>query len=56
MEGIFWLIFAATSIPMFKLLPFFGINKYWAIACVIPIAVPVLAWFMAMKLQELEKR
>lgn len=56
MEGLMWLIFAATAIPMLKLLPFFGIKKYWAAACIIPIGVPILAWIMAMKLQELEKR
>jgi len=56
MEGLFWLIFAATAIPMFKILPFFGINKWWALACVIPIGVPILTWVVGMKLQELEKR
>ena len=56
MEFIFWAIFAVTAVPMLKLLPFFGINKYWALACIIPIGVPVLAWMMAVKLQEIEKR
>ncbi|WP_165978923.1 hypothetical protein [Antarcticimicrobium luteum] len=55
MEFLFWAIFAITAIPMLKLLPHFGIHKYWALACVIPIAVPILAWVMAVKLQELEK-
>ncbi|WP_425039566.1 hypothetical protein [Primorskyibacter sp. S187A] len=57
MEGILWLIFTVlTIIPMLKLLPFFGINKWWALASVIPFGVLALLWVMAMKLQELEKR
>ncbi|MGX9353770.1 hypothetical protein ACS3SW_01010 [Roseobacteraceae bacterium S113] len=56
MGGLFWIICALTAIPMLKLLPFFGINKWWAAACLVPIGVPILAWVMAMKLQELEKR
>ena len=56
MGFVFWLICAATAIPMLKLLPFFGLNKYWAFTCVLPIAVPILAWVLAMKLQEVEKR
>lgn len=57
MEFLFWLVGTVlVIIPMLKLLPHFGINKLWALACVIPIAVLVLLWLMAMKLQELEKR
>ena len=37
MGGVWWLILSAlTIIPMIKLLPFFGINKYWAALCLIP--------------------
>ena len=54
---IIWLVIAAlTIVPMFKLLPHFGIHKYWAFVCVIPIGTIALLWFMALKLQELEKR
>lgn len=57
MDFLFWIaIAAATIIPMLKLLPFFGINKFWAAACLLPIGTIVLLWVMAMKLQELEKR
>lgn len=57
MEFIIWLVFTVlTVIPMLKLLPHFGIEKYWAAACVIPIGTLALLWYMAMKLQELEKR
>ncbi|QBF31335.1 hypothetical protein [Thalassococcus sp. S3] len=55
MGGVFWIICALTAIPMLKLLPHFGVNKWWALACLVPIGVPILAWVMAMKLQELEK-
>ena len=37
-------------------LPFFGINKYWAAACLIPFGTIALLWWMGLKLQELEKR
>ncbi|MEM9549892.1 MAG: hypothetical protein AAGA05_01885 [Pseudomonadota bacterium] len=57
MEMIWWLIVAvATVIPMFKLLPHFGIHQYWAFVGVIPLGALVLLWWMAMKLQELEQR
>ena len=57
MEFFVWLIFTVlTVIPMLKLLPHFGIEKYWAAVCIIPIGTLALLWFMAMKLQELEKR
>ncbi|MBK0328717.1 hypothetical protein I5535_15605 [Rhodobacteraceae bacterium F11138] len=56
MEFLIWIAFTVlTIIPMVKLLPHFGLNKYWAVACVIPLGVLVLLWVMAMKLQELEK-
>jgi len=57
MNLLIWiLIAAATVIPMFKLLPHFGINQYWAIICVVPIGTIAMLWFMAIKLQELERR
>lgn len=57
MEGIVWLAFTVlTVIPLLKLLPHFGINKYWALACIIPFGVLALIWWMSLKLQELERR
>jgi hypothetical protein len=57
MGGLWWLIIGALCIiPMLKLLPFFGINKYWAAAAILPIGTVVLLWWMSIKLQELEKR
>lgn len=57
MEGIFWLVFTVlTVIPLLKLLPHFGINKYWALVCIIPLGALGLIWWMSIKLQELERR
>jgi len=57
MEGLVWLIVTVlTVIPMLKLLPHFGIEKYWAAACIVPFGALALLGWMAMKLQELEKR
>ena len=53
---IWWLILSAlTAIPMVRLLPHFGIHKYWAAACLIPVGTLGLLWWMGIKLQELEK-
>ncbi len=57
MEFLIWIAFTiATIIPMLKLLPHFGIEKFWAFVCVIPIGTLILLWIMAMKLQEMERR
>jgi hypothetical protein len=57
MSLLIWIAIAAlTIIPMYKLLPHFGINGYWAFVCVLPIGTIALLWFMALKLQDLEKR
>ncbi len=57
MEFLFWLVWTvATIVPMLKLLPHFGIDKYWAVVCVVPIGAIALLWWMAVKLQELERR
>ncbi|WP_199252680.1 hypothetical protein [Chachezhania sediminis] len=55
MGFLFWLLLASITVPMLKLLPHFGINKYWAFACLIPIGAPALIWWMGVKLQELER-
>jgi hypothetical protein len=56
MGMLWWLILSAlTIIPMLKLLPHFGINKYWALVCVVPLGTLALLWWMGLKLQELEK-
>jgi hypothetical protein len=56
MGSIWWLIIGlVTIIPMLKLLPFFGINKYWALVSILPVGTNALLWWMSSKLQELEK-
>jgi len=56
MSGFWWLVLSAlTAIPMLKLLPHFGINKYWAAACLVPFGTIALLWWMGLKLQEFEK-
>ncbi|MEM7519642.1 MAG: hypothetical protein AAF307_01285 [Pseudomonadota bacterium] len=56
MGGFGWLILSAlTAIPMVKLLPHFGINRYWAAVCLVPLGTIALLWWMGLKLQELEK-
>mgnify|MGYP001549625514 CR=1 FL=1 len=55
-ELLVWLaVVVATIIPMTKLLPHFGVHKYWAFAAVLPIFVVILLWVMALKLQEKER-
>ncbi len=57
MSVIWWLLFSVlTVIPMLKLLPHFGINKLWALVGIIPIGALALIWWMALKLQDLERR
>ncbi|MGY3439544.1 MULTISPECIES: hypothetical protein [unclassified Marinovum] len=57
MGFLWWLILSAlAAIPLLKLLPHFGIHKYWALACLVPFGTIAMLWWMGMKLQELEKR
>jgi len=57
MGGMWWFILSAlTIIPMVKLLPFFGINKYWSVAFIVPLGTVALLWWMGVKLTELERK
>ena len=57
MEGLLWVLVAvATVIPMLKLLPHFGIEKWWALIAIVPLGALILIWWMSAKLQELEER
>jgi len=57
MGGMWWFILSAlTIIPMVKLLPFFGINKYWSVACIVPLGTVALLWWIGVKLTELERK
>ena len=56
-EFLVWLaLTVATIIPMMKLLPHFSLRATWAVVCVFPIAVLVLLWIMATRLQAMEQR
>ena len=48
MEFIAFVALAAlTIIPLYKLLPQYGVNQWWALAAVVPLGVIVLLWVMA---------
>ena len=54
MEFIVWLILAAiTIVPLFKLLPRFGLHPFWAFAAIIPLGLIVLLWVMAARIDRL---
>ncbi len=53
LEALIALVFVAlTIIPMFKLLPTYGINPFWSLVCVFGIGVIVLLWIMASRADE----
>lgn len=52
MGGFFsyWLIGAlALGIPLWKLLPRYGISQYFAFMCIVPAVGIVLLWIIAFK-------
>ena len=51
---IFLIVSVLTIIPLYKLLPRFGISQYWAFAAVIPFGVLVLLWVMASRADKTE--
>ncbi|WP_209425847.1 hypothetical protein [Pararhodobacter sp. SW119] len=54
MEFLVFIVMAALVIlPLFRLLPAFGINPYWALVAVFPLAIVVLLWVMAGRLDHL---
>lgn len=44
---IFLIIGALVIVPLFKLLPTYGLNPYWALVAIVPLGVIVLLWVMA---------
>jgi Na+/melibiose symporter-like transporter len=53
MEFIFAVVvMAVTIIPMFKLLPSYGINPYWSLVCITALGLIVLLWIMASRVDE----
>jgi hypothetical protein len=44
---VFAIIAALTIIPLWTLLPHFGINKWWSLAALVPLGLIILLWVMA---------
>jgi hypothetical protein len=44
---LFVAVAVLTVIPLFKMLPRFGINALWSLVAVLPLGVVVLLWVMA---------
>ena len=56
MGTLLYLVLAAlTAIPLFKLLPRFGINALWSLAAFVPFGIVVLLWVMAARADRLEE-
>ena len=55
--GVFWVLIAAVLIvvPFWKLLPRFGISKYFALLSIFPAIALILLWIIAFK-DDLEGR
>ena len=55
MEFIVFVVVAVlTIIPMFKLLPTYGLNALWSLVCVVPLGLIVLLWIMAARAERRE--
>jgi len=48
----FVVLSALTIVPLFKLLPRFGINAWWSLAALIPLGLIVLLWVMAARVDD----
>jgi len=53
---LFLIMAALTVIPLFKLLPAFGLNPYWSLIALFPLALVVLLWVMASRLDQFRGR
>jgi len=49
---LFVVLGALTVVPLFKLLPQFGIHPWWALAALIPLGLIVLLWVMAARVED----
>lgn len=51
MSGILWyaVVAALIVVPFWKLLPRFGISKYFALMAVLPAVALILLWIIAFK-------
>jgi hypothetical protein len=56
-SGLFWFLIVAVLVvvPFWKLLPRYGLSKYFALLAIIPAIALVLLWIIAFK-DDLEGR
>lgn len=53
MEFLFYVAWVLLiAIPLFKLLPKYGMNALWSIFAVLPVGIIILLWIMAYKSDE----
>lgn len=53
MELVFFALFVAlTVIPLFKLLPGYGVNPLWSLIAILPVGLVILLWIMAARADE----
>jgi hypothetical protein len=56
MEAVIFILLAVlTIVPLFRLLPAFDLNPYWALVVVIPLGLIVLLWVMAARLDRMKR-
>ena len=49
---VFITVSALIVIPLFKLLPSYGINPLWALVAALPLGAIVLLWIMASRMDD----
>ncbi|MEV8465292.1 MULTISPECIES: hypothetical protein [Meridianimarinicoccus] len=53
MQMLWFLVLSAlTIVPLFKLLPHYRVNPYWALTALIPFGLIVLLWVMAARAED----
>ncbi len=56
MEVVLYVVLAAlTVIPLFRLLPRFGINALWSLIAAVPLGGVILLWVMAARVDRLDR-
>jgi len=51
---LFILVSVAVVIPMYRLLPQFGLNPLWSLISFVPLGLIVLLWVMAFRQSRIE--
>lgn len=52
--SVLWFIVvgALVIVPLFKLLPKYGLNPWWAVVAILPVGLIILLWMMASRADE----